>query len=156
MAATAKCTSRIRIVMSNRLQCTNDELRCHLGALRDDFHPMNQNKEDTILNKSWILDNIIQPNDDLLNYEDPKIQQDILRLIVQYLQDEGFHSASMTIMDEANLKIFERLEQQQDIKRMKKAILEGDWPEVDRLCSKQFMKNHKSFLYAAYEQVLRC
>ena len=58
----------------------------------------------------------------------------------------------MTIMDEANLKAFERLEQQGEIKRMKKAILEGDWPEVDRLCARPFMRNHKSFLYSAYEQ----
>jgi COMPASS component SWD3 len=58
----------------------------------------------------------------------------------------------MTIMDEANLKVYERLEQLSEIKRMKKAIFEGDWPEVDRLCARPFMRNHKSFLYSAYEQ----
>ncbi|KAJ3363747.1 hypothetical protein HDU91_002881 [Kappamyces sp. JEL0680] len=35
---------------------------------------------------------------------------------------------------------------------MKKAILEGDWAEVDRLSTRPFMRNHKSFMYSAYEQ----
>jgi COMPASS component SWD3 len=73
-------------------------------------------------------------------------------MIVQYLSDEGYHAATMMILDEANLKAFERLEQQTEAKKMKKAILEGDWAEVDRLCARPFMRNHKSFLYAAYEQ----
>jgi hypothetical protein len=68
------------------------------------------------------------------------------------LQDEGYYAATMTLMDDANLKAFERMEMQSEVKRMKKALVEGDWPEVDRLCSKPFMRNHKTFLYSAYEQ----
>jgi hypothetical protein len=49
--------------------------------------------------------------------------QDILKLICQYLQDGGYYTAAMTILDEANLKTVERLELQSDIKRMKKAIV---------------------------------
>ena len=30
---------------------------------------------------------------------------------------------------------------------------EGDWAEVDRLCARPFMRNHKSFLYAAYSKI---
>lgn len=30
--------------------------------------------------------------------------------------------------------------------------IDGDWAEVDRLCTKALLKNHKSFLYAAYKQ----
>ncbi|RUO95305.1 hypothetical protein BC936DRAFT_144563, partial [Jimgerdemannia flammicorona] len=28
----------------------------------------------------------------------------------------------------------------------------GDWPEVEKLCTKPLVKNHKSFLYAVYKQ----
>ncbi|KAJ3269101.1 hypothetical protein HDV01_001874 [Terramyces sp. JEL0728] len=100
----------------------------------------------------WDLNNITQPSQELFNAQDGRIKQDILRLIIQYLQDEGYYACTMTIMDEANLKQAERLEQQSEIKRMKKAILDGDWAEVDKLCARPFMRNHKSFLYAAYEQ----
>jgi WD40 repeat protein len=102
------------------------------------------------LTQNWNLDNIVQPRD-LIDEKDPEIEKDILRIICQYLQDKGYTNAAMTIQDESNVKAFERLEIQVDIKRMKKAILEGDWAEVDRLGSKPFMKGHKSFLYAAYE-----
>ncbi|KAJ3258981.1 hypothetical protein HK103_003122 [Boothiomyces macroporosus] len=100
----------------------------------------------------WDLNKITQPSQELFNAKDGRIKQDILRLIIQYLQDEGYYACTMTIMDEANLKQAERLEQQSEIKRMKKAILDGDWAEVDKLCARPFMRNHKSFLYAAYEQ----
>lgn len=58
------------------------------------------------------------------------------------------------ILDETNLKMFEREETSQEIKRLKKAIIEGEWPEVDRLVNicRPLLKNHKSFLYAAYKQ----
>ena len=102
------------------------------------------------LNKNWNLDEIVQPT--ILDTEDPNIKQDILLLITQYLQEQGYHHSTMTILDESKLKISERLQEQHEIKRMKKAILMGDWPEVDRLCARPLMKNHKAFLYAAYEQ----
>ncbi|KAJ1568449.1 hypothetical protein HK096_006452, partial [Nowakowskiella sp. JEL0078] len=73
-------------------------------------------------------------------------------MIVQYLQDEGYSVSKTTVLDEANVKWFEREELQGDIKRVKKAIMEGDWPEVDKLCSKPIVKNHKAFLYSVYKQ----
>ena len=108
----------------------------------------NQPKTD----EPWKLADFVQPNQ-LFSTSDPKIQQDILRMIIQYLQDLSFNCSTMTIMDEANLKTFARLEFQLEVKRMKKAILEGDWAEVDRLCARPFMRNHKSFLYAAYSKI---
>jgi COMPASS component SWD3 len=107
--------------------------------------------------QNWNLEQIVQPGE-LIDDKDPEIEkvyvldEDILRMICQYLQDKGYYTAAMTIRDESSVKAFERMEVLVDIKRMKKAILEGDWVEVDRLGSKPFMKGHKSFLYAAYEQ----
>ncbi|KND00356.1 uncharacterized protein SPPG_04680 [Spizellomyces punctatus DAOM BR117] len=94
----------------------------------------------------------IRPTEGIFNAQEERIREDIIRMIVQYLHDEGYHASKMTVLDEANVKSYEREERQSDIRRMRKAVLDGDWAEVDRLCTKTLMKNHKSFLYAAYKQ----
>ena len=38
------------------------------------------------------------------------------------------------------------------MKRMKKAILEGDWLEVEKLCARHSFKNQKVFLFSVYKQ----
>ncbi|KAI9097009.1 WD40-repeat-containing domain protein [Phlyctochytrium arcticum] len=94
----------------------------------------------------------IRPTEDIFNAQEDKIKEDIIRMIVQYLHDEGYNASKMTVLDEANVKTYEREDRQTDIRRMRKAVLDGDWAEVDRLCTKTLMKNHKSFMYAAYKQ----
>jgi hypothetical protein len=74
------------------------------------------------LQPQWNLEKMVQPQE-LFDSKDPVIQEDILRLICQYLQDQGYSIAASTILDEGNVKAIEKLEQQQDIKRMKKALL---------------------------------
>eukprot|EP01132_Coremiostelium_polycephalum_P009326 gene9326-11436_t len=83
---------------------------------------------------------------------EPQIKEDIIRMIIQYLQDEGYTSSLMTIQDEANVKFSEHVYKISQMKKMKKAILEGDWNEVEKLCTKNTFKNHQSFLYAVYKQ----
>jgi hypothetical protein len=70
----------------------------------------------------WNLEKMVQPQE-LFDSKDPMIQEDILRLICQYLQDQGYSIAASTVLDEGSVKAIEKLEQQQDIKRMKKALL---------------------------------
>lgn len=31
-------------------------------------------------------------------------------------------------------------------------LQDGDWPEVDRICTKPIVKNQKAFLYSVYKQ----
>ncbi|KAI8614000.1 WD40-repeat-containing domain protein [Chytriomyces sp. MP71] len=95
---------------------------------------------------------LIKASDEVFNAKDPAIKQDIIRMIAQYLGDEGFNAAKMTLLDESNVKSTEREEHGMDVKRIKKCILEGDWPEIDRICSKPIVKNQKAFLYAMYKQ----
>ena len=71
-------------------------------------------------------------------------------MILQYLQDEGYTASSMTIQDETNVKLLEQVSQRTHVKRMRRAILDGDWLEVEKLCAKSGFANAKSFLYAAY------
>ena len=92
-----------------------------------------------------------------LNPSDPRIKQDILRMILQYLQDEGYSASFLTVQDEANIKLAEQQGQRAQLKRARKAILEGDWTEVEKLCrrwtedlSKTTSSQQKTFLYAIY------
>jgi hypothetical protein len=73
-------------------------------------------------------------------------------MIMQYLVDEGYNASQMTIQDESNVKWHEREENTNDTLRLKKAILDGEWAEVDKICSKPLFKNQKSFLFAVYKQ----
>eukprot|EP01027_Heterolobosea_sp_BB2_P009061 GEZU01013406.1.p1 GENE.GEZU01013406.1~~GEZU01013406.1.p1 ORF type:complete len:568 (+),score=81.26 GEZU01013406.1:190-1893(+) len=88
----------------------------------------------------------------LFNPENMRIKQDIIRMIIQYLKNEGYTSSMLTIQDEANVKLKDELSKRKHVHRMKKAILAGDWTEVERLCQKKYFKNYKTFLYAVYKQ----
>ncbi|RKP26669.1 WD40-repeat-containing domain protein [Syncephalis pseudoplumigaleata] len=94
----------------------------------------------------------VQATDDLFDMNDPNIKQDIICMILQYLSNEGYQASKTTLYDEANVKRNERDEHQAEVRRLKKAILEGDWPEVDKLCTKPLIRHQKSFLYAVYRQ----
>ncbi|KAJ3034828.1 hypothetical protein HK097_004386, partial [Rhizophlyctis rosea] len=97
-------------------------------------------------------DTCIRPTEDIFNASEDKIKEDIIRIIVQYLSDEGYNASKLTVLDEANVKSHEREERHIDLKRMRKAVLDGDWAEVDKLCSKPLLRNYKTFLYAVYKQ----
>lgn len=82
------------------------------------------------INEGWNLDDILAPSglfclniEKLLSDTDPKIKFDIIRMIAQYLNDEGYIASKTMVLDETNLKTFEREEQLNEIKRMKMAIL---------------------------------
>eukprot|EP00124_Ichthyophonus_hoferi_P004443 Ihof_evm2s489 gene=Ihof_evmTU2s489 len=95
--------------------------------------------------KSVVLGEDIFKNDD-------NIKQDIVRMILQYLEDEGYRQARVVLQDEANVKVVERQQRQALVRRMRKTILDGDWVEAEKLCSKQTFKNHRNFLYSLYVQ----
>ncbi len=83
-------------------------------------------------------------------------KQDIIRMIAQYLGDESYLASKSILLDEENIKSHERLDKVNQVRRVKKAILEGDWPEVDRIFSiETLVKNQKPFLYAVYKASAR-
>mmetsp|Transcript_42775 Transcript_42775/g.69354 ORF Transcript_42775/g.69354 Transcript_42775/m.69354 type:complete len:631 (-) Transcript_42775:57-1949(-) len=91
-------------------------------------------------------------NETAFNPETPQIKRDIIRMITQYLANEGYHASMMTIQDEAGVKFNEQLSRRTQIKRIKKLIMEGDYAEVEKLCTKHVFKNYKAFLYSVYRQ----
>ncbi|SPO38984.1 related to TAF5 - subunit of TFIID and SAGA complexes [Pseudozyma flocculosa] len=88
----------------------------------------------------------------ILRPDDPKLRNDIIRMVDQWLADEGFGATRQVLMDEAGTKQREREEAGLDARKLRGCLLEGDWPEVDKLLGKPLVKNHKAFLYAVYKQ----
>lgn len=87
-----------------------------------------------------------------LNGDDPQIKQEILQLILQYLSDEGFAASVTTVQDEANVRRLEAARLRPAARRLRRAVLEGDWPEVEKQCSRAISgeAEQKAFLYSAY------
>lgn len=83
---------------------------------------------------------------------DPNVKHEIIRTIIQYLQDEGYTGSSMVLQDETNVKIRNIAAKRSQLKRMKRAILDGEWPEVERLLARTTFKNMKAFRYAVHRQ----
>lgn len=69
-----------------------------------------------------MLERVIQVSD-LLSPPDPRIKKELLRLVIQFLAEEGFVNAKMVLVDEANLKVRERDEKTLEFLRLRKAIL---------------------------------
>jgi hypothetical protein len=61
--------------------------------------------------------------DQVLSPDEPRIKEDLIRLIAQYLNEEGYQASKLTLLDECNLKSRERDERQLDFLRLRKAIL---------------------------------
>jgi COMPASS component SWD3 len=60
---------------------------------------------------------------DMVDEQDQRIKEDVIRMIVQYLADEGYSVSRTTLLDEANVKWNERKEKAADIKKLRKVIL---------------------------------
>lgn len=88
----------------------------------------------------------------LFDADDPNVKHDIIQTVIQYLQDEGYNWSAMVVQDEANVKAKNIASKRSQLRRMKRAILDGDWPEVERLLSRTTFRNMTAFKYAVYRQ----
>ncbi|KAK4053933.1 hypothetical protein OIO90_003770 [Microbotryomycetes sp. JL221] len=89
----------------------------------------------------------------IFDSSDPKIRDDILRIIEQYLAEEGYLATRLVLNDELKLKARERSDRAALGKSLKRAILDGDWAEVDQIVSKgPLVRTQNALLYALYKQ----
>eukprot|EP00937_MAST-01D_sp_MAST-1D-sp2_P007995 g7995.t1 len=87
------------------------------------------------------------------NKSDPKIQDDIIKMIAQYLESVGYTVASAVLQDEANVKLREKQVKQKHANRMRKYIIDGDWDTVATLTKKVLKpRTQAGFLYAVQRQ----
>lgn len=82
----------------------------------------------------------------------PHVRQDIIQTIIQYLQDAGYYNSSMILQDETNVKVRNAANKRSQMRRMKRAVLDGDWSEVERLLGRTAFKSMKAFRYAVHRQ----
>ncbi|CAI5725387.1 unnamed protein product [Hyaloperonospora brassicae] len=95
------------------------------------------------------------PPEATFDEQNSQIKQELLALITQYLQQEGFTMSSATIQDEANVKRHVRLQERDALRRLSTAIMDGDWDLVAKLLGKHLKKfhaAHQGFLYAVCKQ----
>ncbi|KAI9246205.1 WD40-repeat-containing domain protein [Sporodiniella umbellata] len=128
------------------------DLKRHSGSLSDSRNAKDQRNIASANEHVGMHSSHIQPTKDIFNANDPRLKEDVIALILQYLQDEGYHLAHSVLYDETSVKWKEREERTMETKRLKKALLDGDWNEVEKLCTKPLVKNHRSFLYSVYRQ----
>ncbi|CEG48172.1 WD40 repeat-containing protein [Plasmopara halstedii] len=87
--------------------------------------------------------------------QDSQIKHELLALITQYLQQEGYTMSSATIQDESNVKYHGRMQERDALRRLSLAIMDGDWDLVAKLLGKHLKKfhaAHQGFLYAVCKQ----
>ena len=95
------------------------------------------------------------PPEATFDEQNSQIKQDLLVIITQYLQQEGFAMSSATIQDEANVKRQGRLQERDVLRRLGAAIMDGDWDLVAKLLGKHLKKfhtAHQGFIYAVCKQ----
>ncbi|KAJ1886801.1 hypothetical protein LPJ66_009446 [Kickxella alabastrina] len=88
----------------------------------------------------------------LFDENNPRIKRDIVRIVAQYLDTLGYTSTKVTLYDEANVKQHQENNYISDVVRLRSAILDGEWTEVDRICQAGSLKDKKHILYKVYKQ----
>ncbi|KAJ2161054.1 hypothetical protein GGF46_001801 [Coemansia sp. RSA 552] len=93
-----------------------------------------------------------EANSELFDEDSPRIRRDIIRIMAQYLDTLGFTSTKVTLYDEANVRQQRENNYISDVVRLRAAILDGEWGEVDRICASAYLKDKKHILYNIYKQ----
>lgn len=88
----------------------------------------------------------------IVPWDSLRLKSDLVRIISQWLADEGFGATRQSLLEEAGIKLREREDGMAEFRKLRTYLLEGNWSEVDKLCSKPLLKNHKAFLYAIFKQ----
>ncbi|MCO5599798.1 hypothetical protein L7F22_053905 [Adiantum nelumboides] len=86
----------------------------------------------------------------ILRWQDGNIRDDMLRIIDQFLEEEGMGATRQILAEEWSGKVRERDESAGDARKLRKAILEGAWEEVNT--SKPLVKSSNAFKYAVFKQ----
>ena len=75
----------------------------------------------------------VYPSTTPFDPEHPSIKHDILLMIVQYLRDQGFVTSSMTLQDEASVRLRTGDERAAIARRLRECVLDGAWDKVHQM-----------------------
>jgi COMPASS component SWD3 len=90
----------------------------------------------------------------VLDVDDPVVKNEIIQIIIQYLQDEGYLGSALILQDEANVKMKNTSSKRSQLRRIKRAIMSGEWDEVATILAQKAttFRYQSNFLYAVYKQ----
>jgi COMPASS component SWD3 len=80
------------------------------------------------------------------------LKSELVRIVVQYLENEGYVASALTLAEEAGQRTADDAHAVEHRARMRRALLDGDWPVVKQLCGEQPFKHDKAFLFEVYKQ----
>ena len=96
-----------------------------MPSLSNDANPLGPSTTISPTNQSDTVNSVIMP------WNSPRIKDDIVRIISQWLSDEGFGAARQALLEEAGIKVRERDDALAEHRKLRNYLLEGNWPEVD-------------------------
>jgi COMPASS component SWD3 len=90
----------------------------------------------------------------VLDVDDPVVKNEIIQVIIQYLQDEGYMGSALIVQDEANVKMKNTSSKRSQLRRIKRAVMSGEWEEVENILAQKSttFRYQSHFLYAVYKQ----
>jgi COMPASS component SWD3 len=88
----------------------------------------------------------------LVDEGDEAVRLDVLRMIAQYLLDEGLPASFVTLQDEAQVRYQRLLDDSKNVRSLRTAVLDGDWTEAEKVFSKPQFKAEPHLMYAVYKQ----
>lgn len=82
------------------------------------------------------------------------VKNELIQVIVQYLQDEGYQASSLVVQDEANVKLRNAANKRSQLRRIRRAIMNGEWDDVESILAQKAgtFRNQNQFLYGVYRQ----
>ncbi|KAJ9068355.1 hypothetical protein DSO57_1029535 [Entomophthora muscae] len=104
--------------------------------------PFEEKKGNTMITRSLINGEV-----------DAGLHREIIRMIIQYLESQGYHSSHKALSEEAEMHIHEAKKSSAEIDTLKALIREGNWIEADKLCSRPLVEKayNRAFQLAFYK-----
>eukprot|EP01060_Flectonema_neradi_P001391 TRINITY_DN10830_c0_g1_i1.p1 TRINITY_DN10830_c0_g1~~TRINITY_DN10830_c0_g1_i1.p1 ORF type:complete len:540 (+),score=67.71 TRINITY_DN10830_c0_g1_i1:50-1669(+) len=87
-----------------------------------------------------------------LDKNNEQIRKEILMMIYQYLQDEGYETTAHTFRAESKLFESSSDNRRSNFRKMKPLILKGEWEEVNRLLARPGLASLKALQYDVAKQ----
>lgn len=86
--------------------------------------------------------------------DETSVKNELIQVIVQYLQDEGYQASSLIVQDEANVKLRNTSNKRSQLRRIRRAIMNGEWDDIDAILAQKAgtFRNQNQFLYGVYRQ----
>lgn len=88
----------------------------------------------------------------ILPWRDPQLRNDMMRIIQQFLEEEGMERTTQVLAEEWGGKKRESDQTAQDARHLKEAILAGAWHKVDSLLETPLVRRANAFRYSVYKQ----